>query len=260
VQKSATDAAANLQAGAIQLKDQAIAAGINLKERVLPSGTDAAAAAPKKHGRRRRGGRGHGNRKMKTRELAEKKVESITDTLGEKAKDIKAVVVEAPAAAREATAGVIGNIRANVSNITTSVTSTASGLAASASSTASGLVSGAQAKVQQLTGSAKQVAAETSKANNLERNSGKPELQRTEAVPALGTPMSPDANTDATLLGKAKATVSGAVEATRDFVADKLDNLSMNADDDSKLGSEDKTALKKASEQLDDLKSKVSKK
>jgi len=104
----------------------------------------------------------------------------------------------------------------------------------------------------------------------------KPTLERQMEIPSLGTPMvSPgtpgdiisikplvvNAPDNASLTDKAKF----AVGATTDWVKDKADNLSMNADDTGPLedvssSSGKESILQKAKAQLDDLKSRVAEK
>lgn len=238
----------------------------------LVGSTKAAAVEPKKHGRRRRGGRGHGNRKFKTRVLPEAKVETIADTLGEKAAELKEVVVEAlPGKKRGSTAapGIIGSIRntaqgivnsatSTASGLVAGATSTASGLVAGATSTASGLVAGAQEKIQSTLGGSSSGSKDVKggKKASLDR---KPTLERRDELPSLGTPNTPDSGVSqkqlpataapTTLLGKASAIVDSA----KSYVADKLDNLSMNADDNGEMEDVNKShdsILDKASQQL----------
>jgi hypothetical protein len=294
IKASAADAATNLQqrAGAAStsikstasdLSSKASGAAAGLKQKITGASASAAAAAgdkPKKQRRRRRGGRGHGNRKMKTREVIIPPSESIADTLGEKAKELKEVVVEQmPPSSKKSTAGagagdagLIGGIRNKVAGVTSGISASASGIMSSASSTASGLVAGAQGKLNAATGAVKStISGSGSSQKPLER---KPSLQRRDELPSLGTPQTPEEGSagkladgklaahpadQSSLLDKAKFAVGGVVEATRDFVVDKLDNISMNADDTEPMSKEDKSALGKAKDQLHEMQQSIKK-
>jgi hypothetical protein len=289
IKASAADAAANLQqrAGAAStsikstasdLSSKASGAAAGLKQKITGASASAAAAGdkPKKQRRRRRGGRGHGNRKMKTREVIIPPSESIADTLGEKAKELKEVVVEQAPPSKKSTgagdAGLIGGIRNKVAGVTSGISASASGIMSSASSTASGLVAGAQGKLNAATGAVKStISGSGSSQKPLER---KPSLQRRDELPALGTPQTPEEGSvgkladgklaahpsdQSSLLDKAKFAVGGVVEATRDFVVDKLDNISMNADDTEPMSKEDKSALGKAKDQLHEMQQSIKK-
>lgn len=281
---SATGAASNLQAragaagsslastaAALQTKATGVAAGI--KQKIMPG--DASAAAdqkPKKRGRRRRGGRGHGNRKLKTRQLTLAPAETIADTLGERAKELKEVVVEAPpkSGAGSSDAGLISGIKGRVAGATAGISASASGLVASAQSTVSGLVSDAQGKLAAVSDSVKGTLSRDSKGDSGKSLDRKPSLQRKEELPSLGTPQTPEDGSvrrlpdgklavnpgdQSSLLDKAKFAVGG----VRDYVADKLDNLSMNADDTQPLDKEDRSALRRAGDQLHEMKQSIKK-
>lgn len=181
------------------LKTQAMGAGTNLKQSVkakLPTALGGGApgaiglddAAPKKNkGRRRRGGRGHGHRGMKTRAIPIKEGESIRDTLGEKAAEINEVVIEdvqatAPGligSIKSTASGLVGSVQSTASGIVGSVQSTASGIvgsvkgaAASGAAAASGIVAAGQQKISTLTGNTKEVVEETLESNNLKSKQG----------------------------------------------------------------------------------------
>lgn len=296
---AATDLKGKVLNTASKLQTQAAGAAANLKGRITPSkdtkdkikaveGEVAETVAPKKHGRRRRGGRGHGNRKLKTRELPPTQEESIADTLGDKAKQLKDIVVDevkkpaANSSTSSSSGGVVQSIRSTVTDVTTGISntlssgvsgvkSTATGLAAGASSTASGLIAGAQDTIGM-------GASKDKGGKGLDR---KPSLQRKDELPALGTPNTPGDSSSvvthtadgklaanpgdqSSLLDKAKF----AIGAVQDYVTDKIDNLSMNADDTEPMEGDDvkskdksnKSALDSAKKQLADMKDSVAEK
>lgn len=238
------------------------------------------------HRRRQRGGRARGNRRMKMREVPPKEEESVVDTLGDKAKQIKQVTVD-NVTSGNASSG--GSVREKASELLDSVKSRASGIVetvssklplvggnhGSGSSQSSGKAATPSTNKSSNPGgsTAARESAGSSGSSSLSNpqrggvsGSGRPPLVRKNELPALGTPDSPqvaqhqgrlavnpgDQSSITDKLSFAKDQITGAI-------GEQIERLTENADDTDKMETEEdrEGVLEKASKSLDELKSKV---